>query len=391
MITIPTWAQLYQAVKADLEAEFGSTIPDFGKNALRVFAIVRASELKIYYLALGKLQKNVFVDTADPEISGGTLERFGRVKLGRNPFPALAGQYSFTVTGTIGSTIPASTTFKTNDDSLSPGKLYILDSAYTLVATTDSITLRALEAGVDSKLLVGDTVTATAPIVGVNRIATVLSIVVDPRAPEETEDYRAKAIQAYQLEPNGGSASDYRIWAADAQGVKQVYAFAVSGSTWEVNLYVEATPIDSTDGWGTPSPALLATVESVVDQDPDITKPLNERARRPLNVVVNYLPVTIKQIYIQISGFVGITGALQTTIFNAIQDELSRIRPFVAAADVLENKNDIFDINRIAAIILNVRPGAQFGAIQLTVDASVTPSYTFINGDIPHLNTISYV
>lgn len=391
MITIPTWAQLYQAVKADLEAEFGSTIPDFGKNALRVFAIVRASELKIYYLAIGKLQKNVFVDTADPESSGGTLERFGRVKLGRNPFPALAGQYSFTVTGVIGSTIPASTTFKTNDDSLNPGRLYVLDSAYTLVSTSDSVTLRALEAGVDSKLLTGDQVTATAPIVGVNRIATVISIVVDPRAAEDIEDYRSKAEQAYQLEPNGGSASDYRIWAADAQGVKQVYAFAVPGQPWEVNLWVEATEIDSTDGWGTPSPALLATVESVVDQDPDVTKPLNERARRPIGVIVNYLPVTIKQVSIQITSFVGITGALQTAIFNAVESELSRVRPFVAAADVLENKNDIFDINRIAAIILNVKPGAQFGAIQLTIDATVTPSYTFVNGEIPHLNTITYV
>lgn len=391
MTPIPTFAQLYQDVKADLEAEFGASIPAFGKNALRVLAIIRAAELKIFYLLVGKTQKNIFADTADPESMGGTLERFGRVKLNRNPFPAVAGEYSFTVTGTIGSTINASTTFKTNDDSLNPGRLYILDASYTLITTSDSVTLRALEAGVDSKLLVGDKVTATSPIVGVDKIATVISLITDPKAAESTEDYRAKTIQAYRLEPNGGSSSDYRLWADDAQGVKQVYPYATPGSPWNVDLYVEATVADSTDGKGTPSAPLLLAVEAVVEQDPDVTKPLNERARRPIGVIVNYLPIIVKDIDIQITGFVGLTAPIQTAIYNAILSEINKIRPFIAGADVFEEKNDIFDVNRIAAIILNVRPGAQFGAIQLSVDAVVVTTYTFNFGNIPSLDTVNYV
>ena len=87
MITIPTLKELYDQVLSDLETQYSISIPLFGKNFLRALAMVQAAKLKIFYLAVANLQKNIFVDTADPEASGGTLERFGRVKLGRNPFP----------------------------------------------------------------------------------------------------------------------------------------------------------------------------------------------------------------------------------------------------------------------------------------------------------------
>src|SRR5688572_3872346 len=257
MITIPTLNQLYTSILNDLETEFGNNIPLFGKNFLRAFAAVQAAKLKLFYIALGGVQKNIFVDTADPENSGGTLERFGRIKLGRNPFPAQAGQYTIEVTGSVGATIPASSTFKSNDDALSPGKLYVLDLAYTLIATTDTITVRALQAGTDSRLEVGDQLTATAPIPNANSLAQVTAESVTPLDAETTEEYRHKVVEAYQLEPQGGAASDYRIWAADVQGVARVYPYAKSGEPGVVDVYVEATPGDSTDGKGTPPGSMI--------------------------------------------------------------------------------------------------------------------------------------
>src|SRR5688500_5678547 len=231
MIIIPTLNQLYTSILNDLETEFGTNIPLFGKNFLRALAAVQAAKLKLYYVALGGVQKNIFVDTADPESSGGTLERFGRIKLGRNPFPAQAGQYEVQVTGSVGATIPASSTFKSNDDSLNPGKLYVLDLAYMLIATTDTITVRALEAGTDSRVEVGDQLTATAPISGVNSLVEVTAESVAPLDAEGTEEYRGKAVEAYQLEPNGGAASDYRIWSFDVPGVARVYPYARTGES----------------------------------------------------------------------------------------------------------------------------------------------------------------
>jgi len=391
MITIPTINQLYTAILGDLQASFGSPVPLFGKNFLRMLAGVQAGKLKLYYLAIANLQKNIFVDTAEPVASGGTLERFGLIKLGRNPFPAQAGQYVILITGTAGSTVPAGMTFKSNDDSISPGMLYVLDVAHNLIATSDSITVRALVGGNGSKLVAADKLTATAPIAGVDALAVVGSEAIQPLDAENLEDYRQKAIDAYRLEPQGGAASDYRLWAFDVPGVQQTYPYAKTGAANEINLFVEAIAGGSTDGKGTPSPAMLAAVQAVIEFDPDTSKPLNERGRRPLGVfAVHYLPVTIKTIDVVIYGFVGLTPAIQALIFTALQNRVNLIRPFVAAADVVANKNDIFDINQIVSIILLTRPGSQFGVVSFSVNGVAQTSWQFINGDIPYFNSVTY-
>lgn len=391
MTTIPTLQQLQVAIQTDLEAEFGANIPTFGKSFLRTLSTVLAGVLYLYYLAIADVQKNVFADTADTQANGGTLERFGLVKLNRLPFAARAGQYTLTITGTIGATIPAQTVFKSNDSSTSPGKLFILDASYTLAATTDTITVRALEAGVESQLLVGDTLTATAPILNVNQSATVAAETVEPLAAETTEAYREKVLDAYRLEPQGGAATDYRLWSADAQGVERVYPYAKSGAANEINVFVEATIADSTDGKGTPSSSILSDVEDVIEFDPDTTKPLYERGRRPLGVFdVHVLAVTIKNVDVNIAGYVGLTTEIQTQITDALTAAINEVRPFVAAADIIENKNDILDTNKIIAEILSAKPGSVFGTITLSVASTPTPSYTFQNGDIPYVNSITF-
>lgn len=390
MITIPTLAQLYNSILTDLESTFGENIPTFGKNYLRAQAAVQAAKLKLYYLAIGNLQKNIFIDTADSESLGGTLERFGRVKLGRNPFPATAGKYDIEVAGSIGGIIPAGQTFKSNDDSLSPGKLFILDIAYTLVSATDTINVRALEAGASSRLENGDVLTATSPIALVNKTGTVTNETVTPEDSETLEDYRRKALDAYRLEPQGGAATDYRLWSYDAQGVKQTYPYARSGDANEINVFVEANPSDSLDGKGTPSQGILDDVEAVIEFDPDTSKPLNERGRRPLGVFeVHVLPISVLEIDIVIEDYDGITPAINTAITNALRAQINLIRPFVAAADILSNKNDILNINKIISIVLDVEPGAQFGDIIMNVNGVSENTHTFIAGDIPNLNSVT--
>lgn len=392
MITIPTIQELYAEEVAAIESEFGDAMPLFGKVFLRALAAARGAIRWLIYIRIAKLQKNIFVDTADPESSGGTLERFGRVKLNRDPFPARAGVYTLEVTGNVGATIAAKTVFKSDDENANPGKLFILDSSYTLVATTDEITVRALEAGLDSKLNIGETLTATAPIIGVNQSAEVTAETTEPQAAEDIEDYRAKVIDAYRLEPQGGAATDYRLWAFDAQGVKQVYPYAKSGSAGEIDVFVEATIADSTDNHGTPSAQLLVDVADVIEFDPDTTRPLNERGRRPLGVfALNVKPVTPLKVDITVSSYSNLTANKQAAIEAALADLVNGIRPFVAAADILEDRNDLLDSNRIVAAILNAVPGSSFGAITIAIDNSIVSSQLFTQGNIPYYNSVTFV
>ena len=387
MITLPTLSAIKTRITNSIQTQFGITLPLIGKNFLQALSAVLAGEFKLFYLVIGNLQKNIFADTADED----QLYRWGLVKLGRQAFPPVAGQYEIIITGSIGATIKASTTFKSDDSSLSPGYLFILDEAYTLISTTDSIIVRALTPGEESKLNALDTLTATSPIILVDSKATVYSEIVEPLAGETLEAYRTAILNSYRLETQGGAATDYRLWSQDAQGVRFVYPYVRSGYLCEINLFVEATVVDSTDGKGTPSSLLLAAVQSVVEFNPDTTIPLLERGRRPLDVIVNYLPITPKQIDITITNFMGLDADTETILLNAITEMINSMRPFVAAADILSNKNDILDVNKIIGAIIGQKPGAIFTSVSFTVDGSPLLTYTFIDGNIPWLNSVNYV
>jgi uncharacterized phage protein gp47/JayE len=386
MIRIPTLSELYNQIVADFESELGESIPLFGKSFLRATAAVQAAKLWINYKINAFVQKNSWVDTADPESMGGSLERFGRVKLNRNPYPATAGQYVVTVTGSIGAIIPTRTIFKSNDNALNAGKLFILDNQYTLVAVSDSITLRALEIGIDSRLNIGNQLTSTTPISLVNSLAVVSSEAVEPFSSEDIEVYRRKIIESFQLEPQGGSSSDYRLWANEVQGVAQSYPFAVSGQVGQVNLFIEATIEDSTDGQGSASAGLLDDVKD------NIELPISGvPARKPVGNIVNYLSVTPLEVNINVAGFQGLTTDIENLILGALTEEIVKIRPFVSAIDIVSKRNDTLNTNKIITTILTTIPGSVFGTITLEVDSVATASKTFAGGEIPFLNSVTYV
>lgn len=382
MFTIPTTIELKEAILNSLSAGFDAGIDDEGKAALSVIADTQAAQVKQLYLAAAQIQKNIFVDTCDEE----TLFRFGKIRLGRLPFSAVAGKYICNVTGTIGASIPANTTFKSDDDSKNPGVIFILDSAYNLVSSPDTITLRCLTLGEEGKLEVGDTLTSTTPIPNVDSSAEVDTESVQPLAGETISEYREKVLASFRLEAQGGSVADYRIWAADAQGVQKVYPYPKSGTTSEIDLYVEATIADSTDGKGTPSGTTLTDVESVVEQNPDTTLDVNERGRRPMNAIVNFLPVVPKTVDVTITGFQDLDTQTQNDIIAAFDSAISKIRPFIPGTDSISEKNDVIDVNKAIAIIISAKPGAIFTSVSFTVDSVSVSTYTFDNGEISYFN-----
>jgi hypothetical protein len=391
MRTIPTLSQLYTNVVSDLNAEFGVNISLKKKVALRVQAAVHAGKLWLCYKYIGFAQKQIWPDTADSEFMGGTLERFGRSKLGRNPKQAVAGNYTIQVTGTIGSTIPALQLWKSNDDSESPGYIFQMDAAYILVSNPDTITVRALTPGVEAKLNVADTLTATSPIAGVDKTATVTAITVLPLAAEDLEDYRTRIVEAFRLEATGGAAADYKLWAQDAQGVKRVYPYAKTAETNANNIFIEATPQDSTDGKGTPPALMITDVENVINFNPDTSLALYERGRKPLSVINYYLPVTIITVDIEVNGTGGaFTAAQKSLILQALTESISNIRPHVDAADVEANRNDVLDTQRAAGIIYAQVPGANYTGLTLKFNTVALQTYHFTQGNIPYLNTVTY-
>jgi hypothetical protein len=386
---IPSYNDLYTSILTDLRNRLEIRFI-FGKVVLMAFAAVQAAKLKLLYLTAAFVYKNSLPYTADSTELGGTLERFGLLKLGRLPFAAVAGEYTIDVTGEIGAIIVSGTTWKSLDTSASPDKLFVVDTQFTFTGTTGQISIRALEPGIDSSLEVGDQLQLTAPIANVDSFADVYEITVTPVSEEELEDYREKVIEAYRSEPQGGARVDYRIWAADAEGVRTVYPYVLDGAAGELNIYVETFPEDSLDGNGTPSAAILADTEAVIELDPDDSKPMEERGRRPIGIfdihyyAINAIPVDV--IIYDLSD-----DSYLTAIQEAILDFLYNVRPFIDGADNPQEsqKNKLY-ASDIIQIVRNVITQANtFTNVEVYVDSVLYNIYAFENGDIPFINSVT--
>lgn len=390
MRNIPTISELYQTIADDLRSKLNLSDDDL-KKVLNAFDVVMAAQFKLVYLYLFDIQNNVFPDTADQEINGGTLERLGRIYLNRNPNPATGGVFELSVTGVASSVLRAGLTFKSNDDSKNPGQLFILDAEYTLTGSGDIIEVRSLGAGTDFDLNVSDNLTITEPVIGVDKTVTVTTVVEQPKAQEDIEVYRQSILDAIQLEPQGGAKTDYRLWASDAQGVRKVYPYVKNDNAGIVQVFVEATREDSTDGEGTPSGALLDDVEEVIEMDPDDTKPLNERGRRPIQAIIETEPITKVPVDVTIIGLSDDSAAVKTAIETNMRNYIYDVRPYIAGADLTRDKNDILYSARLQSVATDVLESANFfNDFVMQVDGNTELSYQFSLGNIPYLRNVTY-
>jgi hypothetical protein len=358
-----------------MQVTFGITIFTFGKVFFRALAIVFAGLLKGLWLALGLLQKELFVDLCSAE----QLIRIGFKKIGRGPNQPTQGKYSVTVTGAIGAVIDGVITAKSDDNSMNPGQLYAVEGApITLSATSQDIAIRALEGGLESKLAVGDTLTFTAPIPNVNAGMVVTAETVAPVAAEAIEDYRKVVLASFRISAGSWSAADYRLVGINVAGVANIYAYPVSGNATHINVFIEAILADSSDAHGTPTPTIIDNVEAALE------------VKRPAQAVPAYLPIVIKTVALNVATSTFTTGE-KNTILNAMRDYVSQVRPFIPAVDPVADRKDVFDVNAAISVIVAAFPGRAFGAVTMTVDGVSMASYLFDNGEIPWLDDITYV
>ena len=381
MTNIPTLKQLRDGLIADFQADFGVVINPTGNSFLMAFASVMAAFMWSYYKAVGLVQKNIWFDTADSVTNGGTLERFGFIILGRYPYPATPGQYTVYVSGTTGAVIPASAVFAAAPTSLSPGKLFqIKNGPYTLVSGTNTITVIALEGGTASKLNVNDVLNATAPIANVQSSVTVATEAVTPVDAEDTETYRGKIKEKVQLQPGGWSAVDYRLVGANITGVGQTYAYATSGQTAQVDVFLQGTSPVAYPGPSVSTPIInnyKAALELV----------------RPLGVwKVNYYacPINNIDVTIHMGTFASFSTAQMNAITAALREFVNGVTPFIAATDAVSDRNDTIATYNLNAVISQAVPGYGFASVTFQANSVNMALWQADKGNIPFFNTVSF-
>ena len=391
MQPIPSINEIREQIANDFKTKLNLSDANL-KYVLDAMDSVLAMQFKLIYNYLADIQNNVFPDTADIEENGGTLERLGRIYLNRNPRPATPGVFKANVTGVIGSMLRASLTYKSNEYALNAGKLFISDEEITLTTSPQEIEIRSLGGGLDFNLNVGDNLTITEPILGVQNTITITEVVEQPRTSEDIEVYRQNILDSIQLEPQGGSKTDYRLWSADAQGVRKVYPYVKNDNAGEVVIYVEATKNDSIDYLGTPDATLLNEVLEVVTFDPDETKPINERGRSPIQAIVSTEAITLIPVDVTITGLLNTSPSIEASIRSNLEAFLYDIRPYISGADLLRDKSDILYQGRLQSVVTDTLDNDNyFSSLQMFVGGVEVLTSEFNLGNIPYLRDLNIV
>jgi uncharacterized phage protein gp47/JayE len=385
-----TIVELKEQISKDLRNRLNLS-DDKLKKVLDAFSGVLAAQFKLAYLGIEDAQRNLYPDTADTFENGGSLNRLGSIYLNRDIRPATSAIYKVNVTGVEDSVLRSGLTFKSNIDSSNPNKLYILENEYTLTGSNDLITVRSVDGGLDYSQDNGNNLTITEPVIGVDKTVTInkngFVSFTDPLAAETTQEFRNSILNAIQLEPQGGSKSDYRIWASDAAGVRFVYPYVKDGEAGTVQIFVE-----SSGNGGVPNQAILDEVEEVINFDPDETKPTAQRARRPIQVNLEVVPIDPVDVEINITGLEDSSTSVRDSIELNLIEFLRNIRPFVDGSDLVRNKNDILYSAKLQGVVSDVLdPDNFFNNFSMLIDGVSQTSFIFSREKIPNLINVNYL
>lgn len=392
-IEIPKLNDIYEQVLEDYASELNVDKSELGDSYI-VRAKVQAGTLYNLYLYASKVQESMYPDIAEQE----ELERWGKLILGRYPAKATQGIYTATVIVDGSTEINAQTQFISTADSNSPNVIFITDADYSLTGPSDTITLRCLTAGLDSKLNVGDKLKAIQPVYNANDEVEIATITTEPTNDEDIESYRADVLQAMRLVPQGGSPSDWALWASDNPSVRNVYTYLDNSEPGSLIIYVEATEENDAEGEliGTPTQEVLDSLyalDSGVEDGYFIVDPETGNGRRPVTVR-NLTVQSITHAAVSIE-YEGLTNESETVpvLESAIEELLYDIRPFVAGADIISNKNDILTLGQIlnASYTALLATGDSFTGITMYVGGAEVSTYQFTEGEIPYLSAINAI
>lgn len=213
--TKPTLSTILSRMRTDLQAKLPEAGTWLRNSLMDIFITVVAGSHYLMYDFLEWCKKQLFISTAEAEyleIQGneyGILRNYGVKATG-----------VVTMTGSIGSTVPAGTVLQS-----SLGQLYKTDSAGTFSSTSMNVAITANAVGSEYNQTAGSGLSFVSPIVGVNTDVTTALGITGGTDVESDESYRNKILLRKKQPPHGGTEADYVSWAKEVPGVTRAWSF----------------------------------------------------------------------------------------------------------------------------------------------------------------------
>jgi hypothetical protein len=390
-LSIPTTQATADLNLNNFESNLGQTSPINDKAFLRVLAVLEALNFTTLYKFMVERAKQNLALTA----TGEDLENIGR-EYDVIKKPAEATVLSISIPGANGSVIPSTISYIGAPN----GVRYFPDSSAIVSGGIAVLDVTAETAGADGNLNIGDTLSISTQVAGVESTATVTAIPNTGANDEDQEVYRTRVLFVIRNPLGGGNASDYKTWAEEVAGVFLAYPF--SGKAFgdpsgafpgDRTIYIQVNEAIQVDGIAPQS--ILDEVRSTVNNDPE-----TGLSRPPLGLTDSTLyieSIRVTAFNVIISGF-SIGSDVIAQAKENIEIELSKyfrtVRNFVDSIDLVSDKNDIITVTSIAEIIQGVI--SSLGGSATSIIFRVEPQllnlaiYQMEAGEIGKLNSVTY-
>ncbi len=335
-LSTPTISEIAANIVADIEAEYGQTIPILAKAVFRVWAFIQSGVFIILYKFGTEQFKQRFVQTANETFLALLGDQVGVV---RTPAQIWAGTGSVPVT-TTGGVIQAGTQLVNN----ATGIVYIVTPSKAIILSpTETMTLQSTVGGDISNLVVSDEITFASPQPGIGDTVTITIVSQEGADIEPIEQYRQRVLDRYQKQPQGGALADYELWAEEAVNVINAYPYA--GTTpGTVEVFIEVD--NQTDGIPT-APQLAAALASI-NFDP-VT---GLATRRPVTAEVTTEAIVRTTFVVEVQTLNPDTPDIREAIDDAVEDLFLDKEPFIQGLSIV--RRDTITNAEVTSIVSTV-------------------------------------
>ena len=276
----PTLSELVERNRGDIETRLPGADSRLRHSVLDVLARMHGGAMSGAYGYVDFLARQLFPDTADGEYLARHAANWGIRRKA-----AVAATASVLATGVDGTTIEAGTEALRVD-----GAVFTVTADAIISGGSATLSIEAVEAGPDSNLTQGTSLTLANAILGINAKLTVSAIGKAGALEEDDASLLARLLDRIRTPPQGGSVNDYRAWALAQAGVTRAWVYPewLGAGTVGVSFVMD----DREDI--IPQPADLEAVQSALDALRPVTANLTVFAPtpQPVNVVLRVAPST---------------------------------------------------------------------------------------------------
>lgn len=210
----PSLTQLIARARDDFEARMPGVDSRLRRSVADALATIHAGAMSGLYGLVDWVWRQILPDTAERE----QLDRWALI-FGVTRKAVIPASGSVTLAGVSGSVVPAGSLLVRSD-----GTEYATTLVATLVLGAATVPVVATAGGEGGNAPVGQRLTFTAPIAGVNAVAIVAAGgLINGAGEEDDEAMRARLLTRIRQPPHGGNETDYVSWALEVAGVTRAW------------------------------------------------------------------------------------------------------------------------------------------------------------------------